>query len=251
MSYKIFTPVLFILSVIIYFAFKADEEKGFSYNVSSYFIKENKIDTIPFHGDFISFKGYLFEFKTIYRSASGITLDLKTGAETLNENSWIDTVGIFVLDGTKRTFYEFSSFSDTCLFVRKGKISKKGSGIQFSDTLSTMQRDNCILEGDLRDTIINTQHVLYTGFSQKAKIEPKVSILNAGKMYFTKEKDFVTYFTFEIGSLTKENYPIVGVEGFVADKQGIFKMMLEDIKPLTPNQEKICNHLVKLVANNQ
>ncbi len=214
---------------------------NFSYQMSIYTIEADKKTNMNMTQFLANYNGFVLEFNvgrsfidTIYHQSRKRTTELK-----------YDTLGLFVLDPQKRMYYEFNSFNDTCKLLKCGSFSQKKIGMALSDTIASIDPKRKPNLNLLRDTFLFNEKILYYKDNIKEINSQQDSVVSFS--FFLKNRDFVSLLDLMVPRMFESAYSLVGFSSNYIKLNVTTTGELENMRPLTSHEEKICKNIIKQI----
>ncbi len=208
----------------------------YSYKLTTYSISNNIIEELPYINQLISYNEYLFEFKLDVRQID--TLYAKSGK--LLSHRYYDTSGIYLLNPGNKQYVEFDTFSTNHKVVKAGKFSDKEFGVRLSD--STLQSAPFFLNKILKDTFLWGKTLYYIDTIQKSSSGTD-SILT--HIFFIKDINFTSMYELNSGVYPDPEYSMVGYSTYFFEQKIMAAGVLENMRHLTKDENKICKLMIK------
>ena len=229
--------ILIFLTAIVFLSCNTSNKAGYSYTTTTYSVSpDQEISDLHFTSRLISYGGYLFEFKiriSFFQEmdgASGIVTDLPTR---------YDTIGVYLLDGKKRTYYEFDTFALAAKIVSTGKLNKKPFGQKLPDSISGSLKK--YIKKPLKEILSNgiKLYAYDTLFKNTLGVDSVSTVV-----YFFKDPGFTSLYKLSDGDFINPDYCMVGfrIVDFVKNTEIV--NTLESCRLLTNNEIKICNNII-------
>ncbi len=215
-------------------------KKNYSYKLTTYTVRNNITEELPFKIHLISCNGYLFEFKLDIRKSD--TLNGKSGK--FIENTYYDTSGIYVLNPGNKRYVEFDTFSTSNKVVKSGKFSEKEFGVGLSD--SALQSGSFFLNKTLKDTFLWNKNLYYIDTLQKNS-NGNDSMLT--HIFFIKDINFTSMYELNSGIYPDPEYSMVGYNTYFFDQKIVVGGVLETMRYLTGKESKICVRMIKKIED--
>jgi hypothetical protein len=207
-----------------------------SYKESIYSGKNDSISLVTFT-NFINYKKK-YNFELIYLLRGTNTISLSAGS--------IERMTEYVDDGVNLFFFNDSNYFAIDTFALNAKIakhemlSKKTKGVQ---NISTTEKPiNTFGYSFPKDTIINNNKLYYidTTLNNVDSIGQVVLTL-----FFTKSGKFTSHYYVKNKPFQGYSFSYVGFSQKMVKTNESALLLIEDIKPLTKQQRKICKSLLK------
>jgi hypothetical protein len=209
------------------------KENYYAYKTATY-----AIDTVKralYYDNIISYGKYLFEFKTRISE----NLEVHPGSsKSISIN--FDTVGVYLLSGANKCFYEFDTFSLKSNLVKTGRLDKKPNG----QTITISANDSSSDLSYTRPKKIMMNHIpCFVAELIPDNGTGDDSVIQ--KMILIKSRQFNSLYKTNGINFRDTNYCIVGIQVYdLTLKQG-FSQELETIRFLTKEEKEICENMIR------
>lgn len=184
---------------------------------------------------FISFGAYLFEFKLALRFNNIVDIE----ANSIEGQTWYDTIGVYLLNPVSRTYVEFDSLHPNARLVKRGKISEKEFGFKYRDTATDYFAPYATEE--LRDTVLWNHQLLYIPFEINENNETYTSTI-----FFSKNPLLNSPFDYVYSKFSKPKLSMVGYTLFFEDKKQKLELRFENEKVLDRSWQNTCKKLIEI-----
>ena len=206
---------------------------GYSYNTVTYVIGQSKQPL--YYDNLITYGDYLFEFRRVKSVRTTMHGD-SSGATSID----YDTVGVYLLLGTQRLFYEFDSFALNGRIIQVGKLEDRPDGQKIS--FSNKGTNSHSSYGPLKKVVINNISCFITGVIPENKtgvdsITQKVLLL--------KNPTFNSLFKLSGIKYPDSNYCIVGFQMYDSKHKESLNQEIESMRPLSRKEKEVCANMIK------
>jgi hypothetical protein len=188
------------------------------------------------HGNYISFKPYLFEFNIRVNQHNSIRQN--TGQSLVHFT--FDTSNIYLIDVNKKLFFEFDSFKSNAKMISSGQLQNKNFGAILKENKS-IEADTFFKKSILRDTVIFGKNLYYYPSFQKNVNNSDSVITN---IYFMKNPYLISIHDIPNRLMKDESYSMVGFSVHLIEKELTVTDELENFRILTRFEEKICVDMI-------
>jgi hypothetical protein len=213
---------------------------SYSYMSSNYGIENGDKKDLGITSRLISYNDYLFEFKVKKNTIDTTFME----SNRVVTRIYYDTLGVYLLSHRNKLYFEFDTFSLNHKIVRVGNITDKAFGQKFvylKDTISDFYRGKVP-----KDTTIYGQHYFHIDSMLKNK-DGQDSILS--KMLLFKNPNFMSVYKMEGNNFADKEYSVVGYHiHYYANNIDVFGIV-EGLRPLDKEEEKICALMIKKSLN--
>lgn len=210
---------------------------NYSYSSKVYLVNNYYKTDLKIHGNYISYKPYLFEFNI--RVNQYDSLDQYSGK---SRNYFIfDTASIFLIDYKNSQFFEFDSFNQEAKIISQGKLEDKKSGVVLKRN-QTIDSDSTFQINHLKDTLIWGKKLLYHVSTQK-KLNGMDSLIT--HIFFIKNPNLISIHDIPSRLIKDTNYGMVGFNVHQVEQNTSISNELEEFRQLTNDEEMICKKFLE------
>jgi hypothetical protein len=186
----------------------------------------------------ISYDECLFEFKV--RKNTNDTVFMKSNKVV--STFYYDTTGVYLLPYKANRYFEFDTFALKNTMVKTGNITDKELGQKYSTYKDTSL--NFYKNKTPKDTTIYGQHYFYIDSLLKNK-DGADSVLS--KLLLFKNRNFISNYKMGIANFGDKEYCPVGYHVFYYEQKMELLGVIENMRPLTKEENKICAAMLKKV----
>jgi hypothetical protein len=209
--------------------------QNFSYSTKTYSIEKNiKID-MKIHGNYISFYPYLFEFAIRVKQ-----FDSVFSAGEKKSSVTFDTSNIYIIDITKKMFFEFDSFTANAKIISSGQFQDKKTGVAFKEN-KAIEAETGFKKDLLRDTTVFGKKLSYYSSVEK-NVENADSVIT--QIYFLKQPNFVSVHDISNRLVKDRLYNMAGFKVHLLQQNVSISNELEEFRTLNPSEERICKGMI-------
>lgn len=228
-TYKL---ISFLIIIQFLYGCTTSKEIYYSYKVGTYSL--HIVKNFIYSDDLISYDDYLFEFKI------KININNVLHGDSDSTSIYSDTIGVYLLSGANKLYYEFDTFAIKNKVVKIGKFADKQFGFKFNFS-GTDSTSNLSFTSP-KEVVTNNIHYFITEIVSNNKTAD--DSINQ-KLLLIKNEKFNSLYKVHGIKFPDSNYCIVGFHIYdFKNRQSIFQE-IESIKPLTEKQKKICASIVK------
>lgn len=113
---KFRSKVVFLIFSLFFLGNNSFAQQAISFEQKTISIIDTSREQISVQS-FISYGTYLFEFKMAKRDS----VEVFTESKIINSKSFVDTIGVYLLNPISRTYVEFDSLHPNAKLVKRGK----------------------------------------------------------------------------------------------------------------------------------
>ena len=139
-------------------------------------------------------------------------------------------------------YFKFNSFSYKSSIIQYGKLENKSEGYNFSP--SQINLSEKIPENRLKDTTISTMKTFY--FDSTIRVFTGQDSIYA-KIFFQKNANIFTIHRIYKSGLIHGKYSLSGFYYHFIDQDVSILETMENIRPLTKQEKKICGNMVEKI----
>jgi len=228
---------ILLIVIIFFYSGCSTQIHNFSYSSILYSIQNNIKTDMKSHGNYISYKPFLFEFNI--RANQINSLDEKTGK--IFTFFSFDTMSVHLIDTNEKMFFEFDSFKINSKIISNGEIQNKKTGVSLVEN-NAINDDTTFRGNVLKDTLVWGKKLLYYSSGLK-NIKNADSVITT--IFFIKKSNFISIQDIPNRLIKDELYSMIGFSVHLVEKNEYVIQELDDIKILTMNDDKICADMVK------
>lgn len=225
--------ILFILvSLLPVSGINKGNADNFSYSINTYFIDHKSGFAQKILHPFYSFNSNLIEL--VLRTNTAVVYDEET-KESVSKVTY-DTIGVQLIDLRNKTYYLADGFNENCKILKRGDYKESPIGLKLG--LSYSAGTNDLKSEKFKDTICNGIKYQYY------KSIP-------GDKGFTDSLETISFFQNEANLTTIYNIPHIsnkyrfcGFSIYHFKEAYEFKMIVEDIKPMSNKDILICENIL-------
>lgn len=214
--------------------------QNFSYSTKTYSIEKGIKTDIKNHGNYVSFPPYLFEFNIRVNQYDSI--QSRTGQRMSSVT--FDTASVYIIDPTKKLFFEFDSFRINAKLISNGQLKDKKFGIAFKEN-STTGVDTAFKKDLLRDTVVSGKRLVYCSSVEKS-VDNTDSVLT--HIFFLKKPNFISFHDVPNRLVKDRTYSMVGFSVRLVKQHLSVSSELEELRTLNRFEEKICTGMINAMA---
>ncbi len=222
--------------LILFCACCSSQVHNFSYSSKLYSTQKNIKEDMKAHGEYISYKPYLFEFNIGLNQIDSIN------EKTNNRSTFFsyDTISVYLIDPNKKMVFEFDSFKVNSNIISKGQFEDKKTGVHIVENNTI--KDSTILKGNaLKDTLIWGKKLLYYSNVQKNSKNADSVIVT---IFFINDSNFISIHDIPNRLIKDELYNMVGFKIHRVETNESVSEELEEVKKLSSSDEKICADMI-------
>lgn len=205
----------------IYYSYKSN---WYAYDTEKRFITSNSL---------ISYGDYLFEFKKRTNLEDGFRGESDSVTSTIH----FDTIGVYLLGGKNRLYYEFDTFAFENKIVKAGKLSEKKFGQLYPDPISSEE----IGYSAPVDTVINNIICFYSTVVPRNRNAIDSTVV---KVILLKKPNFNSLYKIGGGEYPDKDYCIVGFSAYSFKNNDGFVQEVDALRPLTEKEKSICKSML-------
>lgn len=228
----------FFFIILLFNSCRISNKIFYSYKSVNYDVGENKKEDLKITSRLISYDGCLFEFKMQKKFNDTVFIESNKKVSSV----YYDTIGVYLLPYKTNLYFEFDTFAVKNKLIKSGYITDKAFGQKFpaySDTSSNFYKNKIP-----KDTLIYGQDYFYVDSLIKNK-DGVDSILY--KILLFKNPDFISNYKMGIIDFQDKEYCAVGYHIYYYEQQTALLGIIEDMRPLTKEENKICAAMLKRV----
>jgi hypothetical protein len=184
----------------------------------------------------ISYGDDLFEFITklgLHQNINGDSL--------LSESRSYDTVGVYLLSGANKLFYEFDRFSLENNVKKVGKLGNKPFGENFK--FSTSEPRANVSYGPLERIVINNIPCFASTVISNDSLAADDSVNQ--KVLLIKKTHFNSLFKIRGVKFIDSHYCIIGVQLYDCKQKQGFSQEIDQMRVLTESEKAICKNMLE------
>jgi hypothetical protein len=227
--------ILLALCFVLFYSCKT-EEKYFAYRINLTYLVDTIETDYRAASDIISYKPYLFEYKlkTIVNNS------IYGSPQKIIQTWYYDTIGIYLINPKQRTFVEFDGFKKNATIQHSGKFSEKKTGFRLIDSVPFVKPLSADLK--IRDTMAWGRKLYYLQQTAKNMQGEDSVIVN---LFYIKNPYIESLFDIDAIPFPDTNHSIIGLTMHLVEQKQTATMKLEKLRPLTKEEKKICEELVR------
>jgi hypothetical protein len=226
--------MIFLTCAGFVYSCTASKKIYYSYKENTYIIDSAK--HLLYDTRLISYGDDLFEFiikAGLHRSMKGNSL--------LSESRSYDTVGVYLLSGANKLFYEFDKFSLENNVRKVGKLENKPLGERLK--FSTSEPKANVSYGPLERIVINNIPCFASTVISNDSLAADDSVNQ--KVLLIKKPHFNSLFKIRGVKFIDSHYCIIGVQLYDRkQKQGFFQE-IDQMRVLTEGEKAICKNMLE------
>jgi hypothetical protein len=223
--------ISFILSIPFLGCYTTTKETFYSYSVTSYTVDTTK--TLLYTSNLISCGDYLIEFKTKTNIRTDIYED---SLETKSMD--YDTLGVYLLSGGNKLFYEFDTFALKGRIIKVDKLENKPSGqsLNFHGNTDT---PNLSFTPPKKITVNNVPCFITELIESKTEDEG----INQ-KVLLVKDQDLNSLYKIMGIKYPDSNYCVVGFIISDSSNKTSFVQEIQSLRLLNEREKRICEKMI-------
>jgi hypothetical protein len=236
---RILIKIISVLIVVgVFNSCKTAKSNYYSYSTVTYTI--DSLKTPLYSNHLISYGDYVIEFKLGLKK----TIDMYANSHKITSIGF-DTLGIYLISGANKLFYEFDTFAIQNKLVKTGDLKDKSYGQTFNfqprDTSSSSPS-----YGPLKETQIN-KITCYVSEVKSVNTPGADSIQT--KIILIKSRKFNSLYKINGIKFPDSVYCIVGFQ--VVDMKNRIALVqeIESMQPLKANEKQICDHMIQTIKS--
>ncbi len=220
------------------------QSQHFSYSTRTYSIEKNIKTDMKIHGNYISFKPYLFEFNIRVNQYDSVQQN--TGQ--IMSFFTFDTASIYLIDVNRKMFFEFDSFKAKAKMISSGELQNKKFGTIFKEN-KAIETDTIFKKSLLRDTVVFGKNLQYYSSIEK-NVNNTDSVIT--HIFFIKNPHFISIQDIPNRLIKDESYSMIGFSVHLIEKDLTITNELEDFRILSRFEEKVCADMINtMLAMNE
>ena len=224
--------VLFLLAVHFFYGCTSPKDTYYSFRVGTYAL--DTVKNFVYFDNLISYGNYLFEFrnKITYSTIMHGNVDSTTIS--------YDTIGVYLLSGKNKLYYEFDTFAFNNKVVKVGKLTEKEMGFKF--TFPPPDSTSDLSYAPVKKVILKNINYFVSEVvrSDKTKNDSMQS-----QAILVKNKNFNSLYKMNGVKFIDSNYCIVGFYFYDLKKKEGLLQEIESMRPLTKMEFDICANMVQ------
>ncbi len=222
----------FSLMVQLFYGCITSKEIYYSYKVETY-----TVDTVKHFltsSSLISYGDYLFEFRT------RINIDRTVYGDFDSTSILYDTMGVYLLSGLNKLYYEFDTFALKNNVIKIGKFADKPFGQKLDPVVIESNSDVSFTLP--KKIVINNIDCFITEIVTNNKTDISTTMQKA---VLIKSPKFNSLYKINGIKFSDKNYCIVGFQVYDLKNKQNFLQEIESMKPLTAKEKEICANMIK------
>jgi hypothetical protein len=230
--------MIFFIVIAMLNSCKYTNKVFYSYTSINYDVGGGKKENLQITSKLISYDECLFEFKI--RKNTNDTVFMESNKKISSVS--YDTNGVYLLPYKANRYFEFDTFALNNTIIKTGNITDKELGQKFPAYNDTSL--NYYKNKTPKDTTIYGQHYFYVDSLLKNK-DGADSVLS--KLLLFKNRNFISNYKMGLANFNDKEYCPVGYHVFYYEKKVELLGIIEDMRPLTKEENKICASMLKKV----
>jgi hypothetical protein len=210
--------------------------QNFSFSTGTYVVEKNIKKDMRIHGNYISFNPYLFEFNISINQYDSI---LQNTGQKMSFFTF-DTSSIYLIDVSKKLFFEFDSFKTNAKMISSGQLQDKKFGAMLKEN-KKIEADIGLTKDLLRDTVAFGKKLSYYSSVEK-NVNNADSVIT--HIFFLKKPNFISIRDIPNRLIKDKSYSMVGFSVHMIEQNSTVTEELENIRSLNQSEEKICADII-------